>query len=229
MTASTSAAGASARAPRMSAAAWRGLGLLLLATGTVLALLGAARMEPGAPDQPWRSQPAWTLFALGVADLCGAGLLLRAHAAGATQAGGPGRGTRELVERLIAVVRAVQAGQHAASVGRSEGSLPPALDVLLYAGAPDDHSAYDLWLKLQLDPILEEIYPDIWATREAFRRDHGLPAFARLFGELAHAERLLCRAWSAAVDGYTNEARAALAAAGQPLQRAEQLLGERSV
>ncbi len=216
-------------APRMTHAAFRGVGLLLLTSGVVVALLGAARLslEPapvsgtGGPAA-WQSRPSAPLFGTGVGLMLAAMGLLRWHRRGEADLIGDGATTQAECQRLFATVRAVQSGLP--GVPQPTGSMIPALDVLASASAPGEDAAYLLWLKLQLDPVLDEIFPVVMASRDAFRKRHGVPAFAHLFGELAYAERLLCRVWSAAVDGYADEARDSLAAAVAQLAEAERAL-----
>ncbi len=207
--------------PGMTRAAWRGLGLLLLTGGVVLSLLGSARIEQ--VDKAWQSRPVYPLFAGGVGMMLAAVALLRWNRAERhDEEGGDGSGsTAALCHRLFAMVRAVLAGVPG-EAGDEDVPLP--LEVLRGAQAPAEDAAYILWLKLQLDPVLDQQFPDLMATRDAFRRRHGMHAFASLFSELAQAERLLSRAWSAAVDGYAEEARQSLQRGVQQLGVAEQVL-----
>lgn len=211
----------------MSATAWRGVGLLLMAVGTVVALLGAARIEGvrGAGGATiWQSRPQKGLLGAGTVLLLVSVVLLRRRGSGAAAAAGQESGAREGAVRMLRALRAVAAGRPAgAGDSSSSASLPAALDVLLTARAPEGDEAYGLWLKLQLDPILEEEFPAIFTQgeREAFIRQHGLARFAAVYAGLARAERLLLRAWSAAVDGYAGEARASLAAAIAQMESTE--------
>jgi hypothetical protein len=212
---------------KMSATAWRGVGLLLMAVGTVVALLGAARIEGvrGAGGAvTWQSRPQRGLLSAGTVLLVVSVGLLRRRGGGAAAAGQQS-GAREGVARMLRALRAVQAGRPAgAGDSSSSASLPAALDVLMTAGAPEGGAPYGLWLKLQLDPLLEEQFPALFAQgeRDAFIRQHGLSRFAAVYAGLARAERLLLRAWSAAVDGYAGEAREALGAAVAQLAATEE-------
>lgn len=205
----------------MSAVARRGLGRLLLGLGLVLALGGSARLRRA--EGGWQSRPVLPLQGAGAAlMLCAVGLLRAPGLRGAEEESAED-GVHARCLRLCAAVRAVHSGLPALSMHEHESRLPPALDLLSGATAPPvgEDTAYLLWLKLQLDPVLDDLFPQVMAGRESFRRRRGLGAFAALFGDLAYAERLLGRAWSASVDGYPEEARDALAAAAGRLDAVE--------
>lgn len=212
---------------RMSPTAWRGTGLLCMGVGVVVALLGAARIAPAAnvhAANAWQSRPVWGLFGAGIALLVAAVGLLRWHQQRAEQGADNGATVGPRILALLHALRQVARGVAAAPTdSRSSQSLPAALDVLASAEAPSDDSGYLLWLKLQLDPLVEERFPEIMAARDGFRRRHGLPAFVDVYGGLARAERLLLRSWSAAVDGYADEARTALAQALSQMEESARL------
>lgn len=208
----------------MTAAAYRGLGMVLLAAGVVLALLGGARLDGHVPKgSPPRSRPAWPLYGGGVTLLLAATILLRRFQGSHADREEGAESALAILTTTARRVGRVAAGKAPSSAESGAGILPLALEVLVEAPAPppEEAAAYLLWLKLQLDPVLDEELPRLWACREAYRRRHGLSAFAALFGPLAQGERLLYRAWSAAVDGYAEEARSALQQAADALRRAE--------
>ncbi|MCS6913838.1 MAG: hypothetical protein RMK29_01645 [Myxococcales bacterium] len=192
---------------------WRRLGLGLLGAGLVLGLLGAARLE--VSGTLWRARPAWPLFSLGVGLLALAAVLVRRHPAGG---GGDGDGT----DQVAAILRELRAAVAALRQGHplqleTEGRRPAALQALAEAEAPQE-AAYLLWLKLQLDPLLDDLLPRLFDARSALLRQHGVVTGGVFVSGLARVERLLARAWSAAVDGHAPAARAALAEAAQELE-----------
>lgn len=220
----------------MTRAAWRGVGVLLACAGVLLGLLGAGRIAPaaqagslaGAPagsPPAYVSRPQVPLFATGIALLLASVALLRRTRVVEVEAE-EGGGTEALLRRLRRAVLALREGRAAPAVGTSRsssssGSLPVMLEALVEAEAPTEEAPYLLWLKLQLDPLLEDLLPRLFAGRDAFRRRHGVVAYGALFSGLARAERLLGRAWSSAVDGYADEARQALADAAAQVERLE--------
>ena len=66
----------------------------------------------------------------------------------------------------------------------------------------------------QLDPLFVRYGQPFIDHREVLRSAFGGVGFAHIMGPFASAERRLNRAWSAAVDGYVDEAREQVAAAG---------------
>ena len=70
----------------------------------------------------------------------------------------------------------------------------------------------------RLDPLFVEFGQPFVEHREVLRVAFGGAGFANILGPFASAERRLNRAWSAAVDGYPDEARAQVKAAGPYLQ-----------
>jgi hypothetical protein len=208
------------RPVRMTPAAWRGLSICGLCLGMIVALVGAGHLAPD-PSGAWRSQPAWPLYGAGVFGMLVCVVAFRRHqrvrhgeaAADATLA---------VFARLREAVEAVREGRPAGLAALSSAATPLPLEVLLAAPAPEEEPGYLLWLKLQLDPILDDLFPRIMDGRAAFRSRHGPKRFAQVFSGLARAERLLLRAWSAAVDGYADEARQSLQRAADQLAHTAQ-------
>jgi hypothetical protein len=143
---------------------------------------------------------------------------MRTHRRFAAHAADEGGRTEALLHELRAALAALVAGR-AAPVVPHPHEGPAVLEVLAEAEAPPGEAPYLLWLKLQLDPLIDDRLPGLFLGREAYRRRHGVVAYGALFSGLARAERLLHRAWSAAVDGYEGEARQALADAAAQVDR----------
>lgn len=65
----------------------------------------------------------------------------------------------------------------------------------------------------ELDRLVDGPLFEFAEAREGLLARHGFGGFARVVGEFSRGERAVNRAWSAAVDGYPNEARDSVARA----------------
>ena len=75
-----------------------------------------------------------------------------------------------------------------------------------------------------VDPILTGPVFEIGEGRNSIRLAHGMGVFTAVMDPFARSERKLNRAWSAAVDGYPEEARNCLRAALAPVREAREAL-----
>ena len=139
----------------------------------------------------------WNFLGAVLAILAGVLLNRRGARASAVQATPSAGGTVEepgaVLERLVAETEAL--------AGRVETLDAPAL-----------HAALDALLSGPLYTLVE--------GREALRARHGVRAATAFMAPLATAERQLNRAWSAAVDGATEESRDCVGHALAPLREA---------
>ena len=77
-----------------------------------------------------------------------------------------------------------------------------------------------------IDDCMAEPFAEFADARNALVQRFGLQGFADVMTQFASGERFVNRAWSAAADGYIDEARASLERAHRHLDQAGQLLGE---
>lgn len=68
-----------------------------------------------------------------------------------------------------------------------------------------------------IDDVLAEDFRIFADGRDSITAEHGLPVFAEVMSQFAAGERAVNRAWSAAADGYIDEAETCI-------ERAEQML-----
>lgn len=116
---------------------------------------------------------------------------------------------------LILVAIALKRGAKAEVATSPDGTTPVgevwlALELLLQESRELAEAAPNLTadaLHRAIDPIHSGSLYRIIDGRESVRASLGLAGYAHVFGPLAAGERMLNRAWSAAVDGYLEEAR----------------------
>ncbi len=77
-----------------------------------------------------------------------------------------------------------------------------------------------------IDGELVEPFADFADARNALIQRFGLQGFADVMTQFASGERFVNRAWSAAADGYRNEAASSLERAQLHLERADALLSD---
>lgn len=142
----------------------------------------------------WR----WVFVAGALLTLCGV-LLKRSRATG-EEVEAKATQVALLVGELVELEEAV-------------GELVPRLELLDAEGL---HAA--------VDPLLNGPAYRFAEGREAVRTAHGMSTYIAVMDAFARAERKLNRCWSAAVDGYTEEARVSLAASLLPLREAREAL-----
>jgi hypothetical protein len=139
------------------------------------------------------------VFVVGAALTLAGVLLKRARASG-----------REVEAKATAVARLVE---ELVDLEEAVDELLPRLEVLDAEGL---HAA--------VDPLLAGPAYRFAEGREAIRTAHGVGTYIAVMDAFARAERKLNRCWSAAVDGYAQEARSSLAAALLPLREAREAL-----
>lgn len=83
--------------------------------------------------------------------------------------------------------------------------------------SPDDDRIYDL--PEEIDARFPSLIARFTSSREAIARVYGIRTYAEIMGELAAGERYLNRVWSAAAEGYVDEATEYLARARRQLER----------
>lgn len=147
----------------------------------------------------WTGLP-W--FALGCVGLATGAWLARREARRALLAAGAGaRATESSPEATFAAIRRV--------VDELRSDPAP----------PAERAAAQRRILDALTPVQESLVPAFVATRDLLIARLGMGGYARLMDRFAAAERQINRAWSAAADGYLEEAR-------ERLELAAGLLGE---
>lgn len=179
------------------------LASLVIAAGTIGASIAVARSEPTVSG--WVS--AWQVdvpLAVGslVVLIAGVVLLRRVRAVEARKATGPGGTLSRARESL---------GEAARTVAGLAGAL----------GAADLGGLHG-----SLDELLTGPVADFVENRDAITERFGMALYGEVMGPFARGERYLNRAWSAATDGYLEEAREYVRRAVQPLEEARRRLAE---
>ncbi len=149
----------------------------------------------------------WWVFALGCIGMLGGAMLIRADNARQISEAGAGR------------------GQAAASAESALRALRQELAALRKQLASE--TTVDRRLKLidtQVERMTSEHVPPFLGARPLLVAQLGLAGYAQLMDHFAAAERQLNRAWSAAADGYEQEAIECLDRAAVLLEEAEQKL-----
>jgi hypothetical protein len=159
--------------------------------------LGGALVAILHPDfVPWRSYlPCLVIGATGVALIHVGG---RRAATDATALAGQMDDVRESAEELAS------------------------LTAELAKGFAPDATVYDL--PHELDARLQAPLNRFVAAREAIARVHGVQAYADVMGDFAAGERYLNRVWSAAAEGYVDEAQTYLEKAARQMARTRDAL-----
>lgn len=183
--------------------------LLLMTAGTVGATLGVARTDPSVEGWETRFQADVPLTTTSLA-LLAFGVVLR-------QAGNRAAAQTLHKQRL-----------GTAGLANSLDRMAVELDGIVAAVAlePGAGSAISVPISQLLDGPLKESLSSSVAGCMALRASHGSAEYANVMGPLAKVERMLNRAWSAAADGYSEEAQRCLQQARTALEETRAALGE---
>ena len=178
------------------------LGQIFLWAGFISGAFHTVRSQEIAGDNKWETI-SWTWYGISIAVGVVGVILLRTSSRAAAE-------SSQRVEAEYSVLT-----ESLSQLLNKVGELRSQIDTM----PPSQAVAF-------IDAELTEPLADFADARNALVQRFGLQAFADVMTQFASGERFINRAWSAAADGYRNEASDSLRRAQQHLENANSLMAE---